>query len=106
MSNPFGADMLISEIIPPILIGSGANKFNPGSSDTDSNMDVLYLLEVQTGLNTTTKQELILESQKLPLQLLKLVLLLVVVLPMQMFPLSGGTITNLQSCNSAWKYIC
>ena len=28
MSNPFGADMLISEIIPPILIGSGANKFN------------------------------------------------------------------------------
>jgi hypothetical protein len=30
MSNPFGADMLISEIIPPVLIGSGANKFNPG----------------------------------------------------------------------------
>ena len=44
MSNPFGADMLLAEVITPNLIGSGANKFNPGANDTDSNMDVVYFL--------------------------------------------------------------
>lgn len=44
MSNPFGADMLLAEIITPNLIGTGANKFNPGASETDSTMDVVYFL--------------------------------------------------------------
>ena len=60
-------------------------------------------LRVQTGPNTTTKQELILESQKLPLQLLKLVLEASAGggLADADVSLSGGAITNLQSCNSA-----
>lgn len=45
MSNPFGADMLLAEIITPNLIGTGANKFNPGANDTDSNMDVVYFFD-------------------------------------------------------------
>ena len=102
MSNPFGADMLISEIIPPILIGSGANKFNPGSSDTDSNMDVLYLLEgtnwpqyyhktgVNTGITkvaTATAKAGTAAGGGIDKD--------------ADVSLSGGAITNLQSCNSA-----
>ena len=101
MSNPFGADMLISEIIPPILIGSGANKFNPGSSDTDSNMDVLYLLEGtnwpqyyhKTGVNTGIT--------KVATATAKAGTAAGGGLADADVSLSGGAITNLQSCNSA-----
>lgn len=101
MSNPFGADMLISEIIPPVLIGSGVNKFNPGSSDTDSDMDVLYLLEGtnwpqyyhKTGVNTgiTKVATASAKAGTAPSN----------GLANTDVSLAGGAITSLQSCNSA-----
>lgn len=45
MNNPYGADMLLGELIPSEYIGSGNNKFKTGSSQTDANSDKIYFLE-------------------------------------------------------------
>jgi len=50
-NNPYGTDLMLCELIPSTSIGSGATKFNPGSSATDTDMDTITLL--QSGTWTT-----------------------------------------------------
>ena len=44
MNNPYGTDLLLGELIPSTAIGSGTNQFKPGSSATDTSMDVVTFL--------------------------------------------------------------
>jgi hypothetical protein len=44
MNNPYGTNLLLGELIPSTAIGSGNNKFKPGSSHADASMDVVSFL--------------------------------------------------------------
>jgi hypothetical protein len=44
MNNPYGTDMILGEIIPSKAFGTSAVEFRPGSGDTDTNADQLYFL--------------------------------------------------------------
>lgn len=101
MSNPFGSDMLISEIIPPKLIGTGDNKFNPGSSDTDSDMDVLYLLEGTNWPQYYHKAGVNTGITKIATATAKAGTGGSGALADIDVSLANGTVSNLQSCNSA-----
>jgi hypothetical protein len=101
MSNPFGSDMLISEIIPPKLIGTGDNKFNPGSSDTDSDMDVLYLLEGTNWPQYYHKAGVNTGITKIATATAKAGTGGSGALADIDISLANGTVSNLQSCNSA-----
>ena len=41
MNNPYGTDLLLGELIPSTEIGTGTNKFRPGSSATAANTDTI-----------------------------------------------------------------
>ena len=45
MNNPYGTDLLLGELIPSTEIGTGTNKFRPGSSATAANTDTISLLQ-------------------------------------------------------------
>ncbi|MAK28205.1 MAG: hypothetical protein CMI22_07580 [Opitutae bacterium] len=44
MNNPYGTDLLLGELIPSTAIGTGTNQFKPGSSASDTSMDVVTFL--------------------------------------------------------------
>ena len=44
MNNPYGADLYLGELIPPQYIGNGPSEFRPGTSEDDNNSDRLYFL--------------------------------------------------------------
>jgi len=46
-NNPFGMDLLLTELIPSTAIGSGTGKFRPGTSD-DGNVDYVTILDGST----------------------------------------------------------
>ena len=101
MNNPYGTDMLLGEIIPPKLIGSGNAKFNTGSSDTDTNADILYFLVgtewkqfyYKTGVNHTVTRNATATARAGTGGSGALADVDV--------SLAGGAVSNLQSCNSA-----
>jgi hypothetical protein len=101
MNNPYGTDMLLGEIIPPKLIGSGNSKFNTGSSDTDTNADILYFLVgtewkqfyYKTGVNHTVTRNATATAKAGTGGSGALADVDV--------SLAGGAVSNLQSCNSA-----
>ena len=100
-NNPYGTDMLLGEIIPPRLIGSGASKFNTGSSDTDTDADVLYFLVgsewkqfyYKSGVNSTVTRTATATAKAGTGADGALADIDV--------SLASGTVSNLQSCNSA-----
>ena len=101
MNNPYGTDMLLGEIIPPKLLGSGNSKFNTGSSDTDTNADILYFLVgtewkqfyYKTGVNHAVTRNATATAKAGTGGSGALADVDV--------SLAGGTVSNLQSCNSA-----
>jgi len=50
-NNPYGMDMLLTELIPSTAIGTGTNQFKPGASDSDPGMDTITILN-DSGWNT------------------------------------------------------
>jgi len=101
MNNPYGTDMLLGEIIPPKLIGSGNSKFNTGSSDTDADADILYFLVgtewkqfyYKTGVNHEVTRNATATARAGTGGSGALADVDV--------SLAGGAVSNLQSCNSA-----
>ena len=101
MNNPYGTDMLLGEIIPPKLIGSGNSKFNTGSSDTDADADILYFLVgtewkqfyYKTGVNHGVTRNATATARAGTGGSGALADVDV--------SLAGGAVSNLQSCNSA-----
>jgi hypothetical protein len=47
-NNPYGMDMLLTELIPSTAIGTGTNQFKPGAGDTDTGMDTITILDSDT----------------------------------------------------------
>lgn len=45
MNNPYGTDMFLGELIPSTSIGTGATKFNPGTSASAANTDTISFLQ-------------------------------------------------------------
>ena len=46
-NNPYGMDLMLAELIPSTSISSSSsvyNKFRPGSSDSETNMDSVTIL--------------------------------------------------------------
>ena len=52
MNNPYGTDLLLGELVPSTSIGSGNDKFNPGTSASSADTDTIAFL--QTDGNWTT----------------------------------------------------
>jgi hypothetical protein len=44
-NNPYGMDMLLTELIPSTAIGTGTNQFKPGANDSDTEMDTITILD-------------------------------------------------------------
>ncbi len=45
LNNPYGTDLLLGELIPSTSIGSGATKFNPGTSADAADTDTISFLQ-------------------------------------------------------------
>jgi hypothetical protein len=45
LNNPYGTDLFLGELIPSTSIGSGASKFNPGTSASAANTDTVSFLQ-------------------------------------------------------------
>ena len=45
LNNPYGTDLLLGELIPSTSIGTGASKFNPGTSASAANTDTISFLQ-------------------------------------------------------------
>ncbi len=45
VNNPYGTDLLLGELIPSTSIGTGASKFNPGTSASSANTDTVSFLQ-------------------------------------------------------------
>lgn len=51
-NNPYGMDMLLSELIPSTIIGNNNDQFKAGSSASDTGMDTISILSSVSGWQT------------------------------------------------------
>ena len=101
MNNPYGTDMLLAELIPSKVFGSGASNFKTGSGESDTAADQLFFLDgatwsqfyyksgVNDGVTTTATASAKAGSGTGG------------VLQVADVSLAAGTVTNLRSCTAS-----
>jgi hypothetical protein len=101
MNNPYGTDMLLGEIIPSEAFGTTAVKFHPGGNDTDTDADQLYFLVGAEWKQFYYKDGLNDDVNKTATATAKPGTAASNGIADADISLANGTITALQSCNSA-----
>ena len=98
MNNPYGADILLAELIPSTAIGTGAGKFRPGTGDSDTNMDLITFLA-----GSTWYSYYYLSSENPSVTEMRTVSVRRTGSTMSAtdFYLGSGGVTNLESCNAS-----
>ena len=98
LNNPYGADILLAELIPSTAIGTGAGKFRPGTGDSDTNMDLITFLA-----GSTWYSYYYLSSENPSVTEMRTVSVSRTGSTMSAtdFYLGSGGVTNLESCNAS-----